>query len=95
MTADDSSVAHDPVRHRFAIAIGGDVAALDYRRVDEHTVDYYHTFVPRSFRGRGVASRLAEHALQYAIDNDLTVVPTCPFIKAYVARNPRFRTVVR
>lgn len=93
--AEPSPVTHDPANSRFAIALADGVAVLDYRRLDEQTLDYYHTFVPRALRGRGLASQLAEHALRYAADNGLSVVPSCPFVKAYVERHPEFRAAVR
>jgi uncharacterized protein len=88
-------VSHEPENSRFVVATADGLAVLAYARVDAATLDYQHTFVPPALRGQGIASRLAAHALQHAVDQDLTVVPTCPFIAAYIRSNPRFAKLVR
>ena len=88
-------VSHDPENSRFVIELAEGLAVLQYARVDTATLDYHHTFVPRPLRGQGIASRLAEHALQYALDEDLAVMPSCPFVAAYIRSNPRFEKLVR
>ena len=88
-------VSHEPENSRFVVALADGLAVLEYARVDSATLDYHHTFVPLPLRGQGIASRLAEHALQYALDEDLAVVPSCPFIAAYIRSNPRFEKLVR
>jgi predicted GNAT family acetyltransferase len=88
-------VRHEPEESRFVVANDQGLAVLEYARVDAATLDYHHTFVPPSLRGQGIASRLAEHALQHALDESLAVVPSCPFVAAYIRRNPKFDSLVR
>ena len=76
------------------MTVDGATARLEYRVIDARTLDYHHTFVPSALRGRGIASQLADYALQYALDQNLSVVPSCPFVAAYVGRHPRFRPVL-
>jgi uncharacterized protein len=85
---------HEPGAQRFVLRTEGRVATLDYRPITSSRLDYRHTFVPRELRGRGIASRLAEFALDYALEGGLEVVPTCPFVAAYIAANPRFGKLV-
>jgi predicted GNAT family acetyltransferase len=88
-------VSHEPESRRFVIETDEGLAVLEYARVDAATLDYHHTFVPPSLRGRGIASQLAEHALQYSLDEDLVVIPSCPFVAAYIRRHPKFKKLVR
>ena len=76
---------------RFAADVDNAVAYLAYREVDERTVDFYSTFVPRSARGAGIASQLTQHALEYARQHGLRVVPSCPFVGVYLARHPEYQ----
>ena len=85
---------HDTAGHRFTLSVGGALAVLDYRVIDATTVEYHHTFVPREFRGRGVASRLAAYALRDALDNRRKVIPTCPFVAAFIRRHPEYAPVL-
>ncbi len=87
-------VRHEPERRRFAIVLDDAVAVLEYRQVDATTLVYQHTFVPPGSRGRGLASELAAFALRYAVSHDLKVVPTCPFVAAFVHNHPEFHSAL-
>jgi predicted GNAT family acetyltransferase len=91
----DERFEHDAVAHRFTLSLGTAIAVLDYREHDARTLEYYHTFVPPAMRGRGVASRLVAHALSYALEQHLSVIPTCPFVAAFFRRHPDYAPVLR
>jgi predicted GNAT family acetyltransferase len=78
-------IHHDPGQ-RFWLEQDGEVAYLAYRRLDAATVDYASTWTPPPLRGRGVASRLVEHALAWAREQDLTVIPSCWFVRKVMDR---------
>jgi predicted GNAT family acetyltransferase len=90
----DERFEHDAAAHRFTLSTGTSVALLDYREHDSRTLEYYHTFVPRPMRGRGVASRLVTQALRYAQAQQISVIPTCPFVAAFIRRHPEYAAVV-
>jgi predicted GNAT family acetyltransferase len=83
--APEPKVLHDPDR-RFYVEMNDDVAYLAYRRVDEKTVDYVSTYVPPPLRGRGLAERIVRHALDWAREQGLTVIPTCSYVRRFVTR---------
>lgn len=87
MSAD---IRHDAAARRFVVDIDGHESFLSYVALDEKTLDYRHTYVPTELRGQGVASRLVRHALQYAKDRQLKVVPTCPFVARVMERDTAF-----
>jgi predicted GNAT family acetyltransferase len=45
-------------------------------------------------RGGGIASHLTTHALDYARERGLKIVPSCPFVAAYIARHPEYRDLL-
>jgi hypothetical protein len=90
----DERFEHDAPAHRFTLSLGAAVAVLDYREHDSRTLEYYHTFVPPAMRGHGVASRLVAHALRYALTQGLGVIPTCPFVAAFIRRHAEFAAVL-
>jgi uncharacterized protein len=95
MTAGDPGRAiHEAGERRFTITLGTSRAVLEYRPAAGGALDYYHTFVPPELRGRGLASELTEFALRYALDRNLKVVPTCPFIAAFIDRHPEFEPLL-
>jgi len=72
---------HDPTARRFVADLGdGAQAILEYRPEGEGVLDYFHTYVPPAFRGRGIAGALVEFALEHARAQGLRVRPTCPFV---------------
>lgn len=46
-----------------------------------------HTEVPKAMEGQGVGSKLAKAAFAYAKENELKVMPLCPFMASYVRRH--------
>jgi predicted GNAT family acetyltransferase len=82
-------VVHEPEESRFAVHTEGLTAVLEYQRVGERVV-MPHTVVPAPLEGRGVGSRLARTALDWARDENLRVVPLCPFVRAYILRHPEY-----
>jgi predicted GNAT family acetyltransferase len=86
---------HEPELHRFAIfRDDAAVAVLEYRPIDAATLDYHHTYVAPALRGRGLASELTAFALRYAVSHGQKVVPTCPFVAAFVKDHAEFQPVL-
>jgi predicted GNAT family acetyltransferase len=88
-------IRHEPQAQRFVLEVNGDTALIRYRRLDEHgTLDLHHTYTPPALRGSGIASRITEHALRYAREHGHKVVPSCPFVAAFIERHPEYRDLV-
>ena len=82
-------VVNDEAAHRFEIVIEGQTAFAEYS-LTEHNLTLPHTVVPDEFEGRGVGSQLARAALSFARERGLKVIPTCPFIAAYIEKHPEW-----
>jgi predicted GNAT family acetyltransferase len=78
---------------RFEMAVGDEVAFLKYRRF-KNQLDLVHTEVPTALRGRGVATRLVRAVLDKARAEGASIIPTCPFVKAFVEKHPEYRSLV-
>jgi uncharacterized protein len=95
MTAGDGQrVVHEPAQRRFTITLGTGRAVLEYRPIGADSLDYYRTFVPPELRGRGLASEVTEFALRYALERNLKVVPTCPFVAQFIKSHPELEPVL-
>ena len=82
------TVEHDEAGNRFFVRVGDDEAELAYSRVGPKLIDVQHTFVPASARGQGLAEALASAAFAYAREQGFRVVPTCPFVRRWLAHHP-------
>jgi uncharacterized protein len=72
---------------RFELIADGQLAELTYRLRDGRLV-LRHTGVPPAIERRGYGGRLVEAAVARAAAEGLTVVPLCPFTRAWLERNP-------
>ena len=87
-------IRHEPEQHRFIAQVGEQYGVLDYGLVGDKTLDYRHTFVPHLLRGRGIATELVVYALDYAKQNNLAVIPTCPFVAEVIANHREYGELV-
>ena len=53
-----------------------------------------HTVVPEALSGKGHASALAHHALQWAKEHKKKVMVYCPFVAAYLKKHPEFNPLI-
>lgn len=88
-----TNVRHDEEAQRFIIPLEEGKAILDYDKRGSE-LDYKHTYVPEAGRGRGIASRLADRALEYAKENGYKVKPSCPFVRSYIDRHEEYASIV-
>jgi predicted GNAT family acetyltransferase len=87
VTTGMAEVTRNEARHRFEVAVEGEVGVLTYRERDG-VLTLLHTEVPAALRGRGLADDLARAALGHARRHGLRVHPVCPFVQAYLRRHP-------
>jgi uncharacterized protein len=89
-----STIRHEPEARRFATDVDGAVAFISYREAPGRVLDLDHTYVPPAARGSGIASRLTARALRFARDGGFRVVPSCPFVAAYIRGHAEYRDLL-
>jgi predicted GNAT family acetyltransferase len=88
------SIRHEAEARRFTADVTGGTAFISYRELPNRILDLDHTFVPPDARGGGIASQLTAHALRYAREHGYAVVPSCPFVAAFMRRQPEYRDLI-
>jgi uncharacterized protein len=78
---------------RFELERDGHVASLQYT-VAGHVLALLHTEIPDALRGSGIASTLAQTALDWARDHHLKVDVVCPFVAAFLETHPEYSDLV-
>jgi predicted GNAT family acetyltransferase len=91
--ASQLDVTKNEALNQFEIHIGDELAFLRYAERPGR-IALIHTEVPEELEGRGIAGRLASFALDYARARSLRVVPTCPYVRAYIDRHPEYADLV-
>lgn len=67
---------------------------LEYRLID-NVMDIMHVYVPSELGGKGIAASLTLQALTYAKENNLQIVPSCPYVRAYIAKHPEHKKLLK
>ena len=78
---------------RFEIERNGEVAYLEYS-LSGNVLELIHTEVPKKLHRMGLASSLAETALQLARRKNLKIDIICPTVRKYVAKHPEYSDLV-
>ena len=87
-------VRHNRDDQQFEAEVAGGTALIAYSTGDDGTITFHHTEVPPEAEGKGVARTLAVHALQYARDNKLQVVPECAYVASYVKKHREYDDIL-
>ena len=85
--AQNAAVVHNPSKQRFEINMDGQLSVLEYT-FKNHRLFLVHTEVPPALQNQGLGTELAHAALEYARQNELTVIAICPFVQEYVSGHP-------
>ncbi len=87
-------VINNEADNQFEIALDGKQALLRYRKQEGGALEFYHTEVPAEFEGKGVGGKLVKGALEQVKADGKKVVPSCPFVAAYIKRHSEYQTLV-
>ncbi len=52
------------------------------------------TYTPEQWRGRGLAKKLVDYAVDYAVKNNLKIAPICSYSVRYFIKNPDKRDLL-
>ncbi len=81
-------------RSRYELITDEQTAGFVTYTLSEGRVVLRHIEFAEEFRGRGLGPDLARGILDDARDRGIMVVPLCPFIAAWIRRNPSYEDVV-
>jgi predicted GNAT family acetyltransferase len=80
----------------FFIEKKGEIKAeLTYSKAGDTGIIIDHTEVSDELRGKSVGKMLVEQAISFARENELKVIPLCPFAKSVIERDPALQDVLR
>lgn len=91
---DRVQITRNDDRSRYELTLDGERAGYAEYRATPGRIVFTHTVVYPEHEGEGLGSRLAKHVLDDAVAHDLTIVPLCPFIGAYLKRHTEYEASV-
>jgi uncharacterized protein len=86
--SDEFSVRDNADERRYEARLGSEEVGFIAYRLEPGRMTLVHTEVDPAFEGHGIASRLVAGALDDIRRRGLTLVPVCPFVRAYLQRHP-------
>ena len=90
----DLDFERDDAGHRYLAHLDGEPAVIAFREAASGVLDFHHTEVPEAMQGKGVGDELVRRALDDVRERGLEVIPTCPFVAAYIRRHPEYGDLV-
>jgi len=74
-------------------AMEGDVqmGEIDYIWRGRSKILVFHTGVEPEFEGQGIATKLLMEAVDFVRENNVKIIPLCPFVKAMYKKMPEIR----
>jgi len=89
----DLKVEDNQDRKRFEARVEGNNVFIDYIRTTS-LIYLTHTEVPSELEGQGIGSALVEKVLEQVRNMGLGLAPLCPFVAAYIRKNPKWKSLV-
>lgn len=72
---------------------GQTVAAMTYVWSSDDNFIIDHTEVRGGYQNKGLGKKMVEAAVNYARENNLTILPLCSFARGMFNQNPSFKDV--
>ena len=85
-------ILNNTTLNRYELDINGSTAFANYRLAPGKVI-ITHTETPPALRGRGIASRLVQGALEHIRADGLKVVAGCGFVVDYLDKHPEFADI--
>ena len=90
---DDFKFTDNEQASRFEYIVDDAIAFITYKRnADIFTL--IHTEVPEALNGTGVGKKLVTLTLEHLKENKYQLIPLCPFVTAFLKRNPEWKTLL-
>ena len=87
-------VADNPEQSRYEITADGELAGFVTYQLGDGIIDLLHTETDDKFRGHGIAAQLVASTLDSVRQRHLAVLPTCPFVRRWIAEHPAYLDLV-
>ena len=69
---------------------GIEIGEVEFKAIDENTVDIYHTYVDPDYQGKKIASRLVEELFKKLKAENKKAVITCSYVAHWIKKHPEY-----
>lgn len=86
-------VTQNEARKRFEAEVNNKLALIEYIKTKDK-IYLTHTEVPNELEGQGIASSMVKQVLNRIREQELALIPLCPFVAGYVKRHPEYASLL-
>ncbi len=90
-------IEHEQLKKKGVFLVNKDgerLAELAYFTSAPGQITVYHTEVSEQLRGEGIGKKLVAAVVKYARENNLKIIPTCPYARKVIETTPAFQDVL-
>lgn len=91
---EDYLLIDNSTKNQYEFHVGNLIPRIEYIKSVNGEIYLTHTEVPFGLSGRGIGSQLVRKALEDVENQDLRLIPLCPFIASYIRKNPKWKSIV-
>ena len=88
------AVSDNPERERYELRLGGELAGVLEYRGRGHDRALTHTEIFEGHEGQGLAKHLVKTVLDDLRNQNLRIVPICPYVKQFVEEHPEYLELI-
>ncbi len=85
---------HDADARRYSLIIDGNEAGYAEYVETGAIREFNHTVTDPGHRGKGIAGKVVQHALDDSRATGFSIIPACPFVEGFIAKNPEYKDLL-
>ena len=85
-------VINNVIDQQFEMEVDGEKAFIDYEMKGDK-IQLNYTQVPKSMKGKGIGSKLADQTFELIEGMDLKIIVECKFIHSWLKKNPEKKEI--
>lgn len=90
----NNELINNKEKHQYEFHINRYTPLIEYIINKDGNIYLTHTEVPRALGGQGIGTELVEKTLEDIDNSGTKVIPLCPFVTAYIKKNPQWMRIV-
>jgi len=79
-------IQHEPEKSQFTASIDGsdELALLTYTLINAESVNFDYSYVPMTFRGKGIAKKLVDFGFEWAKQENYQIRASCSYVARFL-----------
>ncbi|HIR48873.1 MAG TPA: N-acetyltransferase [Candidatus Faecimonas gallistercoris] len=74
---------------------GEEIGVVEYKKIDENTIDIYHTYVDPDYQGKKIASKLVEELFKKLQKENKKAILSCSYVANWMEKHPEYSNLCK